>query len=197
MHTPTPIVLLPHLQLIKNAKIAIVLSCPGKNEQEAGAPATGQTGKNLERLFGAIRSIMEDENFVRKQTTITNAWPQVEYEALTGRSEALNAEITQEQNLMRLFKEIEPSSIVIASSLKAHLAIRNLESKLHKHKIMLIPHLGMKGINQIAASGNSAEERMKRRFEILAEWIATHLEDPGISDFQKSMETINETKRAS
>lgn len=142
---------LPHYEPGTKNEIAVVFSCPGREEKKAGKPAAGQTGENLALLLKLLneRSNLE---FTREAITITNAWDQVEYKSETGRSEAKVNEIVAPENLQRLVSELKDiEQLIICSGEKAYNAVEKIK-KLLKNDVVIVKirHLGFQSLNQIS-----------------------------------------------
>lgn len=101
--------------------IVLVFSCPGKKEMECGRPISGPTGTNFAYIWSKLK--YHDQTLSSQDVSITNAWPNIEYNNLTGRSEAENNEILNTENLERLKEEIGSARIVFVFGEKAKLAI--------------------------------------------------------------------------
>lgn len=141
----------PHYEKGSESKIAVVLSCPGQDEEKAQKPAAGQTGNNLENVLNILRDTYGLNNFERGKITITNAWSQVEYENKTKRSQADNKEILEENNLNRLADEIKDiTDFILCCGDKAKIAVLALQQQGKFNQncgILEVPHLGNQGMN--------------------------------------------------
>lgn len=139
-----------HLQVGKEKKVAVVFSCPGRHEEVAGHPAAHSTGRNLETLLSLLARELNRDDLTRANLTITNAWPEVEYRARTGRSEATAREIRGAGNLQRLQEELEEvTEFIIFCGAKAKAAGRQLRLK-HQPQLVFIQHPGLRGLSLIA-----------------------------------------------
>ena len=132
----------------KKNKVAFVFSCPGQNEEKAQKPVAGQTGKNLDALLVYLNkknsTIFRDTD--RYEYRITNAWDKVEFESRTGRSEATQKEIKEEENLLRIENELKGMNTLILFGDRA----QYIESLLNfTGKIIESRHLSLQSINQI------------------------------------------------
>lgn len=135
-----------HLQVGKLKRVAVVFSCPGRHEEVAGYPAAKMTGRNLDTLLSLLSIAIGRSDLTRENITITNAWPQVEYKAKTGRSEATTQEITAPENLQRIQHELEEiTDFVIFCGEKAKIVSQYLKLK-HHPKFAYIEHLGLRGL---------------------------------------------------
>lgn len=136
-----------HIQVGKQKRVAVVFSCPGRYEESAGYPAAGATGKNLDALLKLLSIALNRSDLNRADITITNAWPQVEYRAKTGRSEATGKEVMAPENLVRLQGELaEISDLVIFCGKRAKAAAAQLQLK-YLPKFVYIGHLGLRGLS--------------------------------------------------
>lgn len=161
--------------------LAVVLSCPGREEMEQGFPAAStianSTGANLNRLLEILATRLNRPEITRNNVTITNAWPYVEFQNQTGRTEAKISEIKQQWNIDRLFHQLSGiKEVVIACGVRAQVVCRRLNGL--DAKIIEIPHLGARGLNTIELKTNkqSKSDNNTKRLEILAERIAVVIE---------------------
>lgn len=133
--------------------IAVVLSCPGQDEEAADppGPAKGQTGKNLEKILEILTSKYGHQGFTRDEICITNAWDQVEYPDKTNRSEAKIAEILTSNNLDRLVSEVSCiDKIIICSGVNATASVLALSyaEKLNPNtRVLFLDHIGNQSLN--------------------------------------------------
>ncbi|OGU06652.1 MAG: hypothetical protein A2075_08715 [Geobacteraceae bacterium GWC2_58_44] len=140
-----------HLQVGKEKKVAVVFSCPGRHEEVAGHPAAQSTGKNLDTLLLLLSQALNRNDLTRANITITNAWPEVEYQAKTGRSEATAKEVEGAGNIERLQQELEDvTDFVIFCGAKAAAVARNLRLK-YRPKFVYMRHPGLRGLSSPAA----------------------------------------------
>lgn len=148
----------PHLEPGARNAIAFVFSCPGEAEQSQGRPAAGQTGHHLAEVldFMAHRSYedtdLECDDWTRHNIWIANAWPCVEYEALTGRSQAEIPEILETENMSRLANELRIiEKVIICSGDRAGRAVPHLFDQGRLNQTVTIVsslcHLGLRGLN--------------------------------------------------
>lgn len=148
----------PHFSKGACDSIAFVFSCPGKKEELAGHPAAGQTGRNLEHLLGLLTQHLGECALTRIDVTIANAWKNIEYESLTGRSEATDAEIRILSNMQRLATEIQHiTELIVFCGDKAKIAAQELrENHLlsERPKFAFLGHLGILGLNKITTDLN-------------------------------------------
>jgi hypothetical protein len=148
-----------HYQKGKKNEVAFVFSCPGAVEETANKPAAGRTGTNLQQLLTLLsQKYGETIEWTREAITITNAWSQVEYRKLTGRTEATVREVLTEENITRLEAELRPvKQLIITSGGRAALAVNALKSAGRindKVKVLQIRHLGLRALNQIKIDVN-------------------------------------------
>lgn len=149
--------MLPHFSKGTETDVAFVLSCPGKNEESAGHPAAGNTGRNLERLLVQLGPRLGVSNLTRSHITITNAWAGIEYQSATGRSEASNDEVSQVANIGRLADELRHvTKLIVFCGDKARLAsdqLRLLELLPPQSvQMAFVHHLGSRGLNKTIKS---------------------------------------------
>lgn len=183
-----------HFEKGRRNEVAVVLSCPGSREERSNRPASGITGKNLELLLGKLRPVLGYQTLERDDITVTNAHAGIEYQGLTGRSEANSEEILQMENIHRLNAELACiSDFVIFCGVRASWIAESITLR-QGVKVICLPHLGMQSINQIKqdkdgvpilsvaesrANGNKrskkeiGRENTLRRIEVLAE-LAKH-----------------------
>lgn len=135
------------------SKIAVVLSCPGKKEQEKGNPAAGQTGKNLEYVLSTLKNTYKLTDFERGRITIANSWGQVEFkgDGGTGRTEADILEVIEKDNLDRLSEDIkETTDYIICCGVNSKVTVSVLQyaGKLIENcRVIYVCHLGNQAIN--------------------------------------------------
>lgn len=133
--------------------IAVVLSCPGQDEETADppGPAKGQTGKNLEKILEILTSKYGHQGFTRDEICITNAWDQVEYPDKTKRSEAKITEILTSNNLDRLVSEVNCiNKIIICCGVNATASVLALSyaGKLNPNtRVLFLDHIGNQSLN--------------------------------------------------
>ena len=188
-----------HIQAGRQRKVAVVFSCPGRHEEIAGRPAAKTTGKNLEILLSLLSRALDRSDLARSDITITNAWPCVEYQAKTGRSEATAHELKAAYNLQRLERELEDiTDFVIFCGAKARYVAQCLKLK-HDPKFVYIRHLGSRGLllirsdvegrpivaadDRISAEGKQRQSKAKiqaenteKRLAVVAHSVVAQLE---------------------
>ncbi|WFO49632.1 uracil-DNA glycosylase family protein [Aeromonas veronii] len=141
-----------HYEQGSETKIAVVLSCPGKQEKEHNKPASGATGANLNYILNKLENKYNHSSFKRDKITITNAWDKVEFKGKNGtqRSEPTLFEVLEEANLDRLSDEIKNISeyiICCGVNAKASLLTLKYANKISQGcKVIYIPHLGTRGL---------------------------------------------------
>lgn len=174
-------------------RFAFVLSCPGRLEAEADPPrpAQGQTGENLARLVAALPADTPHlQSLQRGHTHIANAWPHVEHNALTGRTEPMRREVLGDANLARLACELSDIEVaVICCGKLAALAVHCLASGGRLPQgvdVAFLPHLGTRGINSTASKddcdrnvpgspGETKSQASSRRQAVRIARVAVHL----------------------
>ena len=129
--------------LHKGFSIAILLSCAGRLEREAGRPAAGQTGKNLDIILKML-------GLSRTCVVINNASDKVFFAAKDGRTEAKFVEVLSSRNIKRLERELLPGvKIIIAMGRNAYKAAMALQ-RLHPELIVIkARHPGFSSLNRI------------------------------------------------
>ena len=113
----------------------------------------------------------------RADYVVTNAWPQVEYPALTGRSVPTVAEVLQPANLERLAAELAGLRWVVACGAQAHAAVRALrDAGRLAADIACERHLSQRSINSIRAGADTAGR--------IAHWCTAVLQQfsPGVEN---------------
>ena len=105
-------------------RTCIMLSAPGRHEEDAGLPAAGATGTNLNTLLEQLHTHRPDlfPTTNKSDYAIINAHPEIEYPGKTGRSEAALNELRSPKNLERLERLLEPHDLVLALGAKARAA---------------------------------------------------------------------------
>lgn len=161
---------LVHYEPGSKNEIAVVLSCPGQEEEQAvpQGPAKGQTGVNLEDVLDILSKDYNLEGFSRNEITITNSWDQVEYPEKTKRSEATFIEILESKNLDRLSNELaNVSKYIFACGQNASVSVMTLNyaGKLSKDvDIIFLEHLSNRALNSsisIDLDGNEIKSYSK------------------------------------
>lgn len=159
-------------------KIVVVFSCPGQDEMYAGRPVVGKTGDNLNYMLSLLT--FEGKSLSRDKVSITNAWPNIEFNALTGRTEAKDCEILNVANLNRLDKEIgKETEIIIAFGDKAGIAVGQIVESKSNLLVVCVPHLSLRYLNSNISkdtNGNDImslpeEKRNFARLEVVANKI--------------------------
>lgn len=144
-----------HLEIGSRNEVAFVLSCPSRLEKQAGHPAAGVTGRNLERLLEMLKPRLGLPSLERAEVTITNAWDKIEYRSGTGRSEATDTELKQTGNLHRLADELRHiTTLVIFCGCKAKVASQELLRRGYlpsSAQIAFLEHLGTRGLLAITS----------------------------------------------
>ena len=138
-----------HISKGKKKSVAFVFSCPGRYEQIAGHPAAKVTGTNLSKLLAKLNTSLNRKDLSKREITITNSWNKVEYEKLTGRSEATDREILDSINISRLNSELKGiTEFIVCCGNKSKIAIE--QCNISKNvKILCLEHLGTRGLNTI------------------------------------------------
>jgi len=167
-----------HISKGKNKSVAFVFSCPGRYEQIAGHPAAKVTGTNLSKLLTKLNTSLNRNDLSKREITITNAWNKVEYEKLTGRSEAKDSEILGSINISRLNGELKGiTEFIVCCGNKSKTAIEkcNISENV---TILYLEHLGTRGLNTIKqdvkkitilsaeAQKKNGDKRSKRKIQL-------------------------------
>lgn len=174
-----------HLQVGKEKKVAVVLACPGKAEEQLGLPAVGPTGRNLNVLLDLLAHRLGRPDLTRKNITVTNASSTVMYEAQDGDTEPPKADVQDPKNLCRIYEELrEITDFVMFSGQSAKILMDSLQLP-HGPKFVHIRHLGLQSLNQIKLEGEDSnlanratgkgEDNTRRRLEIVADEIVAQL----------------------
>lgn len=156
--------------------IVLVFSCPGKKEMECGRPISGPTGTNFAYIWSKLK--YHDQTLSSQDVSITNAWPNIEYNNLTGRSEAENNEILNTENLERLKEEIGSARIVFVFGQKAKLAVStiNIDDRFimieatHPSPLNVNTHI-KSNPDGTSISGETPEERNHARLDRIVQEI--------------------------
>lgn len=159
-------------------EITLVFSCPGQEEEKQGEPAAGQTGKNLDMLLKLLNnSLNYIGSFTREDVTITNSTTKVEYKERTGRKEATEAEVLNEENIERLYTEIKNTEkLIICFGDNAKLGVNKILEKYDniKAETIYVKHIGMQGINSTISIDINGKEiiaknpgNTKKRLEVI------------------------------
>ena len=153
-----------HFQPCPGAQTGFVFICPGRFEQSRGYPCAAGTGANLARALVQLnqRAPSLFGSAERSAYVVTNAWNQVEYPALTGRSVPGEAEVLTPDNLTRLLGEIEALPTVVACGAQAHAALRQLVAERRtRAAVAYARHLSQRSVNMIPG-GATTDERISR-----------------------------------
>lgn len=139
----------------KKCKVAFVFSCPGSKEEDARHPAAGRTGDNLNSAL-VLLSTKYPYYFpwkTKDQYRITNAWPRVEYNLQTGRTEARKRELRQEDNLRRLRRELQGMRTIVACGRKACFTLGFLKHDMFSACVIEARHLSSQALNTWKVNG--------------------------------------------
>lgn len=160
----------------KYNKVALILSCPGKEEEKNGRPVSGITGKNLREVLKKLQSnnkifsVYDDLYDYR----ITNSVSTIEYNAKTGRSEAKPKEIKSSDNIIRLQNETNDiEEIIICFGNAAKTAINHVDFTTYKPNVKFVftRHLSPLSLNRIKGM-KSPEERINYIVEDILKQIS-------------------------
>ncbi len=160
-----------HHQPCPGAATGFVFICPGRFEAQRGYPCAAGTGANLARALIELhrRDPVRFPSPHRADYVVTNAWPRVEYPALTGRSVPTVEEVLAPDNLARLAGELAGLRWVVACGAQAHAAVRALRNAGRlAADIACERHLSQRSINSIRAGTDTASR--------IAHWCAAVLE---------------------
>lgn len=153
----------------KGNKTAIILSAPGSAEEKAGRPASGQTGKTLNKFLEQAHK-KDPKRFPstkKDDYTIVNASDEVHYKKKTGRTEAKDKDILDKANVGRVSKAIKTKDTVVALGGKAgKVAAKAAAGK----EVLKGDHPSMQSMNRQYKSSKTtpkarAEERVKKYTE--------------------------------
>jgi hypothetical protein len=174
-----------HLQIGREKKVAIVLACPGQDEELIGMPAAGPTGQNLKILLDLLSHQLKRQDLIRQNITVTNSSVRVIYGAKDKVTEPTETEVGDAKNICRIYEELrEVSDFVIFSGQRAKILMNKLVLP-NNPKFIHIRHLGFQSLNQIKLedSGNKNENNhtliektnTQRRLEIVVNDIVEQL----------------------
>ena len=149
-----------HHQPCPGATTGFVFICPGRFEAQRGYPCAAGTGANLARVLVELHR-RDPRRFAsphRAAYVVTNAWPRVEYPALTGRSVPTLEEVLAPDNLTRLAGELAGLRWVVACGAQAHAAVRALQAqgRLGSAALACERHLSQRSVNGIRGAVDSA-----------------------------------------
>ena len=162
-----------HHQPCAGAKTGFVFICPGRFEAARGYPCAAGTGANLARVLTELHARRPDlfTSPSRDKYVITNAWKEIEYPALTGRSVPTEAEVLQAGSLERLRAEIEALETVVACGAQAQAALRALSaSGAVRARVAFGRHLSQRAVNMIAG-GSDTPSRIRLWCDALLEQL--------------------------
>ncbi len=156
------------------ATLAFVFICPGRHEANRGYPCAAGTGANLARALDELhrRAPAWFASPHREAYVVTNAWPQVEYPALTGRSVPTEGEVLQPGNLQRLAAELAGVQQVVACGAQAHAALRALVAARPALQVAYARHLSQRAVNMIPGGSTTAERIARWADAVLDQWAA-------------------------
>ena len=157
-------------------ELVAIFSCPGKVEMKCGRPISGVTGTNFDYIWSKLK--YRNTQLSSLEVSITNAWPNVEYDNLTGRSEASNNEILNIENLERLKEEVGNAKIVFVFGKKAKLAINAINAN-NRFTVIKAPHPSPQNVNThinrnadgTPISGPTPEQRNHARLDRIVQKI--------------------------
>lgn len=149
-------------------KTLVLLSAPGGAEKKANRPAAGATGKTLEIALKSLHELhpLTFPSHILDDYTIANSVESIHYKASTGRTEATNQEVLEENNLARLRMVLEDCNSVLALGKKAELAIDNLGF----HGLVIKGfHPSMQALNRKFFSDKRTS--YERRVHRISQWV--------------------------
>lgn len=153
-------------------KTAIMLSAPGQAEENAGRPAAGQTGKNLDGMLAEAHK-RDPKRFPspkRDDYTIVNAHPKAEYASKTGRTEASRAEIHEKKNQRRLKRALRHKDTVVALGKRAE---EGVKAAGYKGKVVRGSHPSNSNLNRkYKSDAETPSDRHKDRLKQQANDLA-------------------------
>lgn len=146
-----------------DCRTAFVLSAPGRYECRAGRPAAGQTGVTL-GMAVELFTVVDRRTFPSPRLddyTCLSAWDRIEYRALTGRTEATEAEVLRRENLCRLADYLRGMRFVVALGDRAQLAVCEV---LHAGVLFTGCHPSLQRLNtKYHSNAKTPRERRKDR----------------------------------
>lgn len=161
-----------HCENLHNGrKIAVLLSCPGRHELNAGRPAARQTGKNLEMVLNKL-------GLSRSEVAIDNASSKVFFKSLNHRTEAPLNEVLDPQNINRLDQELFPETKIILAMGNIPYEVAKALQKLHPDLIVVKSHHpGFCSLNHIKKDVNENDilrgdvDATQKRVDVIVEDI--------------------------
>lgn len=129
--------------------VAFVLSAPGSKEGEASMPVAGRTGANLEDCVRLLSEMRPDwfKGTCRYDYRLTNAFREVEFKAMTGRSEASLVEVRR--RIGEVVAELEGCRLVILCGKRAQSLLGGLEAGMRGVAFACACHPGVRGMTAI------------------------------------------------
>lgn len=99
-----------------DCRVALVFSCPGKDEEIVKKPVAGRTGNNLDKVLFELNQQLPllFQSTYRYDYRITNATTTPLYYKRDKRTEGTEDEISDPQNLARLYEEIKAYEYVLS-----------------------------------------------------------------------------------
>ena len=171
-----------HCQPSPGATLAFVFICPGRHEANRGYPCAAGTGANLARALVVLHRLAPRlfRSPHRADYIVTNAWPGVEYPALTGRSVPTEDEVLQPANLARLATELAAVDRVVACGAQAQAAVRALVAQRPGLRAAYARHLSQRAVNMIPG-GSTTDQRIGLwAGQVLAQWAPLGPEAPAV-----------------
>jgi len=158
------------------------LSAPGRLEENAGRPASGKTGENLDLLINILHKRYPDlfPYTGRYAYRITNAVTDVHYKAKTNDTEGSDKEVLNKENIRRILNEISGLTDVFCLGNKASLLKNALEKEGFRGNIYCDIHLGLQSLNRkikTDINGNPLHAGEKGNTQKRIEVIADRLDD--------------------
>lgn len=126
--------------------VAFVLSAPGSKENEDGMPVAGKTGANLEDCVRLLSKMRPDwfPGTCRYDYRITNASSEVEFKAMTGRSEASLVKVRG--RIGDVVAELEGCRLVILCGKRAQSLLGGVKSGMSGVAFVRVCHPGVRGM---------------------------------------------------
>lgn len=149
-------------------KTAILLSAPGKKEEELGKPASGLTGAHIREALIHLNTI-SPESFPSTSLDdyrITNAIKEPQYLNKTNRYEGTATEIKSKDNIERIRDELSNIDVILVLGKKAEIAYENLNMSIDVYKAS---HPSQQ--NLVSAFKSNKETSSERNQDRIQQWI--------------------------
>ncbi|MGY4395373.1 hypothetical protein ACVWZA_000534 [Sphingomonas sp. UYAg733] len=152
---------------------ALVLACPGGRELEAGYPAAGQTGTNLDGMLRHLHEMSAGDfpSPSRHEYRIVNSVAFALYKSRDGRTMPRDCEVLAPANLERLSELLAHHPIIVTFSAVAELGVR----AIGREPTYIFHHPSMSRLNTLYPRlGGTRPWRVEERYSRAARDLLGH-----------------------